>query len=193
MIKKSHPVSSNLPEITVNNLKCENKKNLNPFADDFAYHISDNDEKLPKLGIFDEFFKRQKQEKSVDGVMNDLNEKKSEKQGQMTGMNIQQNREDPDDIGGCKKKKFQELTPEQMEILNEEPMTTSNALKAVMGYAPQDDKRYCKFYDPKTKGCFKGVNCKLEHLPILTGTFAWISPRMRTLNKISLIRRLDSR
>lgn len=62
-----------------------------------------------------------------------------------------------------------ELTPEQMKILYEEPLNTENAMVAVMGYNPTDDKRICKFYDPKTKGCFKGANCRLEHVQKLEG------------------------
>lgn len=34
-----------------------------------------------------------------------------------------------------------------------------------MGYIPKDDKEYCKFYDPKTLGCFKGGHCTKIHLP----------------------------
>lgn len=34
-----------------------------------------------------------------------------------------------------------------------------------MGYLPKDDKEYCKFYDPKTLGCFKGNHCTKIHLP----------------------------
>lgn len=62
-----------------------------------------------------------------------------------------------------------DLTPEQLEILYEEPLNTSNAVKAVMGYVPQDEKRICKFYDPRTKACFKGARCRFEHVAILKG------------------------
>lgn len=58
-----------------------------------------------------------------------------------------------------------QLTEEELEMIYEEPFNTSNAMKAVMGYDPQDDKRICRFYDPSTGGCFKGVNCRLEHTP----------------------------
>ncbi|XP_039956892.1 uncharacterized protein LOC120772372 [Bactrocera tryoni] len=57
------------------------------------------------------------------------------------------------------------LTAEEMDILAEEPLNTSNAMKAVLGYNPKDEKRLCRFYDPKTGACFKGANCRLEHSP----------------------------
>lgn len=66
-------------------------------------------------------------------------------------------------------KKNESLTQEEMDELLEEPLNIENALKAVMGYTPQDDKRICRFYDPKTKACFKGAHCKLEHTTILKG------------------------
>lgn len=62
------------------------------------------------------------------------------------------------------------VSEEQRKILfEEEPEGTSNALKAVMGYVPQDEKRICPFYDSKTKRCFKGNHCRLQHVPILKG------------------------
>lgn len=64
------------------------------------------------------------------------------------------------------------LTQEELDELYEEPLNTENALEAVMGYTPQDDKRICKFFDPKTNACFKGSNCKLEHTTILKGSSA---------------------
>lgn len=67
------------------------------------------------------------------------------------------------------KRDVNDLTKEQLDELYEEPLGTSNALKAVMGYAPKDDRRICKHYDPKTKGCFKGNNCKLEHVAPIKG------------------------
>lgn len=59
------------------------------------------------------------------------------------------------------------LTQSQLEDLYQEPIQTSNALKAVMGYTPKDESRICKFYDPATKSCFKGSNCKKEHTEIM--------------------------
>lgn len=41
---------------------------------------------------------------------------------------------------------------------------TTNALVAVTGYAPHDDERICRHYDPATGGCFKGGACRLEHV-----------------------------
>lgn len=61
------------------------------------------------------------------------------------------------------------LTQEELDELYEEPLNTENALEAVMGYTPQDEKRICKFYNPKTNACFKGADCKLEHTTILKG------------------------
>lgn len=63
-----------------------------------------------------------------------------------------------------------ELTPEQLKILNEEPLNTSNPLKAILGYVPQDDKRICKFYDPATGGCFKKGHCRFEHVEKIEGS-----------------------
>ncbi|XP_059612475.1 uncharacterized protein LOC132258935 [Phlebotomus argentipes] len=50
---------------------------------------------------------------------------------------------------------------------DEEELTgTSNALKAVMGFVPRDDRDYCQFFDPKTLSCFKGAHCRKVHLPL---------------------------
>lgn len=63
-----------------------------------------------------------------------------------------------------------QLTQEELDILYEEPeMMTTNALKAIYGFVPQDEKHICKFYDAVTGRCFKGNSCKLEHVPILNG------------------------
>lgn len=62
-----------------------------------------------------------------------------------------------------------DLTPEQLKTLYEEPVTTENAMVAVMGYDPQDDKKICKFYDATINGCFKGFNCNKLHIPKLAG------------------------
>lgn len=35
-----------------------------------------------------------------------------------------------------------------------------------MGYVPRDDRDYCKFFDPKTLGCFKGPHCRKIHMPL---------------------------
>lgn len=56
-----------------------------------------------------------------------------------------------------------ELTQEELDELYEEPLNTENAMVAIMGYEPQDDRRICRFTDPKTNACFKGRHCKLEH------------------------------
>lgn len=64
-----------------------------------------------------------------------------------------------------------ELTAEQLRELNEEPLNTENAMVAVMGYNPKDDKRICKFYNSQTGECFKGANCTYEHVQKLKGIF----------------------
>lgn len=67
--------------------------------------------------------------------------------------------------------KHYEFTAEQLRELNEEPLNTENAMVAVMGYNPKDDKRICKFYNSKTNDCFKGAHCKYEHVEINKGIF----------------------
>lgn len=62
-----------------------------------------------------------------------------------------------------------QITEEQRRIFYEEGLGTTNALKAVFGYEPQDDKRICPHYDPRTGRCFKGNNCRLEHVKPLEG------------------------
>uniref|UniRef100_A0A182PAF7 C3H1-type domain-containing protein n=1 Tax=Anopheles epiroticus TaxID=199890 RepID=A0A182PAF7_9DIPT len=57
------------------------------------------------------------------------------------------------------------LTAAELEEFDEMPLSTSNPMKAVLGYVPKDDERLCKHYDPRTKRCFKGSNCRLRHEP----------------------------
>lgn len=57
-----------------------------------------------------------------------------------------------------------ELTSKQVEIFYEEPSNLDDPLLAVQGFKTHDDDRICKFYDPKTGGCFKGWHCKLRHV-----------------------------
>lgn len=57
------------------------------------------------------------------------------------------------------------FTSDELEELYEEPLNTENALIAINGYATKDDENFCRFYDPKIGGCFKGGSCKLKHLP----------------------------
>lgn len=69
-----------------------------------------------------------------------------------------------------------DLTEEEMEMLFEEPeMITTNAMRAVQGYDPQDDRRLCPHYDPKTGGCWKGNTCRFEHGPKMED--GWTSDR----------------
>lgn len=65
------------------------------------------------------------------------------------------------------KDNLNELTQKQLDILFEEPLCITNALKAVMGYVPQDEKRICPFSDSIAKKCFKGNSCRFEHVEIL--------------------------
>ncbi|XP_053681396.1 tudor domain-containing protein 1 [Anopheles nili] len=55
------------------------------------------------------------------------------------------------------------FTEEELKQLDDSPEGTTNAMKAVLGYVPRDDIEICKHYDPRTKRCFKGSNCKLRH------------------------------
>lgn len=75
-----------------------------------------------------------------------------------------------------------DLTQEQLDELYEEPLNTTNAMKATMGYVPQDDARICPFYDPKIQGCFKGASCRLEH--VAKDPDGWT--RDRTLHKAKI-------
>ncbi|XP_070496143.1 uncharacterized protein [Chironomus tepperi] len=63
------------------------------------------------------------------------------------------------------------FTADEMKELYEEPLATTDALVAVQGYSTKDDAELCKFYDPKTGGCFKGSMCKLKHLPLSTDSY----------------------
>lgn len=69
----------------------------------------------------------------------------------------------------AKAKDNNSLTQEELDELNEEPLNTENAMVAIMGYDPKDDRRICKFTDPRTNACFKGRHCKLEHTTKLKG------------------------
>uniref|UniRef100_A0A182VXE8 C3H1-type domain-containing protein n=1 Tax=Anopheles minimus TaxID=112268 RepID=A0A182VXE8_9DIPT len=57
------------------------------------------------------------------------------------------------------------FTEAELEQLDDISQCTTNPMKAVLGYVPKDDDRLCKHYDPQTKGCFKGANCRLRHEP----------------------------
>ncbi|XP_052863882.1 uncharacterized protein LOC128270517 [Anopheles cruzii] len=59
---------------------------------------------------------------------------------------------------------LQNPTAEEVEQWNELPETTTNATKALLGFVPKDDATICKFYNPRTKRCFKGSNCRLRHV-----------------------------
>uniref|UniRef100_A0A182SDC1 Tudor domain-containing protein n=1 Tax=Anopheles maculatus TaxID=74869 RepID=A0A182SDC1_9DIPT len=57
------------------------------------------------------------------------------------------------------------FTKAELEQLDDISSSTTNAMKAVLGYIPQDDAILCKHYNPDTKDCFKGSNCRLRHEP----------------------------
>lgn len=72
-----------------------------------------------------------------------------------------------------------QLMREEIDMLYEEPeMVTTNALKAVLRYVPQDEKRNCPFYDPQTGRCFKENACLLEHVAPLDGKLKLICKKM---------------
>ncbi|XP_050743143.1 uncharacterized protein LOC108022663 [Drosophila biarmipes] len=52
-----------------------------------------------------------------------------------------------------------------MAMLNDIEESTSDPLKAVLGFRPTDEQRICRHYDPQLNGCFKGNNCRLVHEP----------------------------
>ncbi|CAO1314972.1 unnamed protein product [Diamesa serratosioi] len=56
------------------------------------------------------------------------------------------------------------LTEEQLSILSEETLNTSDPMIATLGYSVKDDTR-CQFYDEKTGGCYKRGRCFKEHYP----------------------------
>lgn len=62
-----------------------------------------------------------------------------------------------------------QLSAEERNELFADTGCTQNAMVAVMGYNPQDDRRICKFFDPKTGGCFKGAACRLQHVQLMPG------------------------
>lgn len=51
----------------------------------------------------------------------------------------------------------------------EEP---ANINEAIIGYDARDETRICRFTRPDGT-CFKGKNCKLEHVPISKGVLEW--------------------
>ncbi|XP_035903846.1 tudor domain-containing protein 1 [Anopheles stephensi] len=57
------------------------------------------------------------------------------------------------------------FTEAELEQLDDISSSTTNAMKAVLGYIPKDDEVLCKHYDPDTKGCFKGGSCRFRHAP----------------------------
>lgn len=90
------------------------------------------------------------------------------------------------------------FTKEELEVWHDLPVSITNPMKAIMGYAPTDDERICKFYNPKTGKCFKGNNCSFEHVQIMKGKQTIAIP-LRVLTKFILsiqyilYRRMDPR
>lgn len=56
------------------------------------------------------------------------------------------------------------LTRQELDVLFEEPLNTSDPMVATLGYSVEGDNR-CEFYDEKTGGCFKRGRCFKEHFP----------------------------
>lgn len=54
------------------------------------------------------------------------------------------------------------ITEDDMAMLNEIDESTSDPLKAVLGFRPKDEQRICRHYDPKLNGCFKGKLQKIN-------------------------------
>lgn len=62
------------------------------------------------------------------------------------------------------------LSETEQEIFFQDTPSTRNAMVAVLGYDPKDEASYCKHYDPKTGGCFKGSQCtKIHQKPLEDG------------------------
>lgn len=60
------------------------------------------------------------------------------------------------------------FTKEELEVWEEEPLNTGNALIAVQGFQTRDDHKICKFYDPTIGGCWKGGLCRMIHMTEIT-------------------------
>ncbi|KAH8252800.1 hypothetical protein KR032_001917, partial [Drosophila birchii] len=85
--------------------------------------------------------------------------------------NLLECEENPDQVGNVSNKSPAEqpapakLSEEAVAMLNEIGPSTSDPLKAVLGFKPKDEQRICRHYDPKINGCFKGNSCRLVHEP----------------------------
>ncbi|KAH8336748.1 hypothetical protein KR059_002131, partial [Drosophila kikkawai] len=95
----------------------------------------------------------------IDIVANLIDEEKS--------LGQEKPRDKPDDTGKipAEKPTPARLSEADMAMLNEIGPSTSDPLKAVLGFRPTDEQRICRHYDPKINGCFKGNNCRLIHEP----------------------------
>lgn len=80
-----------------------------------------------------------------------------------------------------------ELSKSERQVVEQpiftENKSTSSAIEAVMTFRPTDDQRICHFYNPRTRSCFKGPNCKLQHLPQLEG--GWSRDKVETKTAIA--------
>ncbi|KAG5685112.1 hypothetical protein PVAND_014309 [Polypedilum vanderplanki] len=106
----------------------------------------------------DEFAIKESSDEEIQKNDDDLN--------QISNVNCNEVSDDEEiEISGIK------TTKKQWNQFMEDPFNTNNASIAVQGYITNDDKEMCKFYDPKTGACFKGVNCTKVHLPELKDGF----------------------
>lgn len=87
----------------------------------------------------------------VEGVQSD--DGNSENRENSKEQRIVETKEQPENESV---KCHQKLSDADMEMLKDYETGTSNAVKAVLGFIPKDDKRLCRHYDPKLGGCFKG-------------------------------------
>ncbi|XP_073844253.1 krimper [Musca autumnalis] len=158
-------------------------------VDDIKYRLSKEQQQVPAMGILCEMKKvpiegnlkdklKQLEYKQCDLKIVGIEEDRlvvefttdNELETSTTNLNALQIDTNPfrqaKPVAAAKETTPKELSKEELEILYNDPlMCTSNALTAVMGYNPKDEKRLCRFYDPKTGACFKGSTCKQDHEP----------------------------
>ncbi|KAH8362366.1 hypothetical protein KR200_012130, partial [Drosophila serrata] len=102
----------------------------------------------------------------IDIVADLLEEDKSiDRVGNVSKTETPRDNADGKDDGLAEKTAPVKLSEADMAMLNEIGTSTSDPLKAVLGFRPRDEQRICRHYDPKINGCFKGNNCRLLHEP----------------------------
>lgn len=136
------------------------RSTLNPFAEEF-YPSKSNEPILKPIAMSEKRLAI-----THNGVSNDENEENFSPVNAIvtSAQNVESD--------GCAPKRAREnesFTERELQILFEEPKNISNALEAVMGYAPKDESRICRFYNERTGRCFKKNNCRLQHVPIMKG------------------------